>query len=82
MAVKIRLQRLGKKNKAFYRIVAMDESFKRNGKILALLGHFDPTTNPPTISFNKKEIDKWLGYGAQMTDSIRNILLKQNRPNS
>ena len=48
--VKLRLQRRGAKKKAFYRIVAMDERDRRDGRFLEQLGHYDPKIDPPEIT--------------------------------
>ncbi|MBI2616860.1 30S ribosomal protein S16 [Candidatus Gottesmanbacteria bacterium] len=74
MAVKIRLQRLGRKNRPFYRIVAADESVRRNGKALEILGTYDPQVQPPKLIVMKEKIDSWKKKGATPTDSIRKLL--------
>lgn len=74
MAVKIRLQRLGRKNRPFYRMVAIDESEKRNGKALAVLGTYDPKANPPELKVDKTKIEEWKSKGAQSTDAVRKLL--------
>lgn len=74
MAVKIRLQRHGKKGKPFYWIVAADSRAKRDGKFLEKLGTYNPNTNPATIDINVDGSVKWLFYGAQPTDTARAIL--------
>ena len=55
MAVKIRLQRHGKKGKPFYWIVAADSRAKRDGKYLQKLGFYDPNTNPASVEVNVDE---------------------------
>ena len=74
MAVKIRLQRHGKKRKPFYWIVAADSRVKRDGKILEKLGTYNPNTNPATINIDVDGTVKWLDNGAQPTDTARSIL--------
>jgi len=74
MAVKIRLQRHGKKGKPFYWIVATDARVKRDGKILEKLGTYNPNTNPATINIDVDASVKWLQNGAQPTDTARSIL--------
>ncbi len=74
MPVKIRLQRHGKKGKPFYWIVAADARAKRDGKFLEKLGTYNPNTNPATIDINVDNSVKWLGNGAQPTDTARAIL--------
>jgi small subunit ribosomal protein S16 len=74
MAVKIRLQRFGRKKKPFYRIVAADESSRRDGKVVAYLGFVDPKTSPPTIKVDEKKLTHWLNTGATPTATIRKLL--------
>jgi small subunit ribosomal protein S16 len=74
MAVKLRLQRHGKKGKPFYWIVAADARSKRDGKYLEKLGTYNPNTNPATIDLNVDGAVQWLENGAQPTDTARAIL--------
>src|SRR6056297_4085523 len=74
MPVKIRLQRHGKKGKPFYWVVAADVRAKRDGKYLEKLGTYNPNTNPATINLDIDGAVKWLGNGAQPTDTARAIL--------
>ena len=74
MPVKIRLQRHGKKGKPFFWIVAADSRAKRDGKFLAKLGIYNPTTNPATIELDVDSSVKWLQNGAQPTETARAIL--------
>lgn len=74
MAVKIRLQRHGKKGKPFYWVVAADARSKRDGRYLEKLGTYNPNTNPATIDLNIDHAVQWLHNGAQPTDTARAIL--------
>ena len=74
MAVKIRLQRHGKKGKPFYWIVAADARSKRDGKYLEKIGTYDPSTSPATIDLNFDSAISWLGKGAQPTNTAKAIL--------
>lgn len=76
MAVKIRLQRMGRKNKPFYRIVVADCATKRDGKAIARLGFYDPKEKPVRIKIDKKELERWISLGAQPTEAIRKLLEK------
>lgn len=74
MALKLRLKRFGTNKKPFYRLVAIEESFPRDGKVVAELGYYDPKTNPKTINFAKENIQDWLKKGAVPTDPVRRLL--------
>ena len=74
MATKIRLQRFGRKNYAFYQIVIADSRAPRDGKFIERIGSYNPNTNPATIDLNFERALYWLNVGAQPTDTVRSIL--------
>lgn len=74
MAVKIRLQRHGKKDSAFFHIVAADGRAPRDGAFIEKLGIYNPNTNPATIDLNFESTLKWYLNGAIPTDTCRAIL--------
>ena len=74
MAVKIRLQRHGKKNFAFFHIVVADSRSPRDGRYIEQLGSYNPNTNPATIVLNSERALRWLEVGAQPTLVTRRIL--------
>ena len=74
MAVKIRLQRHGKKNFAFFHIVVADSRSPRDGRFIEQLGSYNPNTNPATIILDADKALKWLNVGAQPTLTARRIL--------
>lgn len=77
MTVKIRLARGGAKKKPFYRIVAADSEFPRDGRFLERLGTYDPMVEPAAITLKQDRIDYWLGVGAQVTTTVKSILKKE-----
>lgn len=74
MATKIRLSRHGKKSYAFYHIVVADVRSPRDGRFIEKLGTYNPNTNPATIELNFESAVKWIGTGAEPTDTARAIL--------
>ena len=74
MAVKIRLQRHGKKNFAFFHIVVADSRSPRDGRFIEQIGSYNPNTNPATIVINAERALAWLAVGAQPTLTARRIL--------
>ncbi len=74
MAVKIRLQRHGKKNFAFFHIVVADSRAPRDGRFIEQIGSYNPNTNPATIVLDGEKALKWLNVGAQPTLVARRIL--------
>ena len=74
MATKIRLQRGGRKNYAFYSIIIADVNAPRDGKFTEKIGTYNPNTNPATVDLNFDRALYWVETGAQPTDTVRNIL--------
>lgn len=74
MATKIRLQRHGRKNYAFYPIVIADSRAPRDGRFIERIGSYNPNTNPATITLNFERALYWVNVGAQPTDTARSIL--------
>ena len=74
MATKIRLQRHGHKDYAFYPIVVADSRAPRDGRFIERIGSYNPNTNPATISLNFERALYWVNCGAIPTDTVRNIL--------
>ena len=74
MAVRIRLQRLGRKKRPFYRIVAADARAQRDGVFLERLGHYNPITEPADVVIDEENTLKWLRRGAQPTDTAKRLL--------
>lgn len=74
MSVRLRLRRQGRKGRPFYHIVAADSRVARDGKFLEKVGSYDPTANPAVIEVDHDKAIKWLGYGAQPTNTVRAIL--------
>ncbi|MBQ4367823.1 MAG: 30S ribosomal protein S16 [Muribaculaceae bacterium] len=77
MATKIRLQRHGHKDYAFYPIVVADSRAPRDGRFIERIGSYNPNTNPATISLNFERALYWINVGAQPTDTVRNILSRE-----
>jgi len=78
MAVTIRMARYGRKKKPFYRIVAADQRFSRDGRYLEIVGTYDPASKATDI---KKEVaTKWINNGAVLSATVKDILSKQGVP--
>ena len=77
MAVKIRLRRLGAKKAPFYRVVVADSRSPRDGRFIEEIGYYNPTTEPATVKIDAEAAKKWIGNGAQPTDTVRSILKNQ-----
>ena len=79
MAVKIRLKRMGRKNKPFYRIVVADSRAMRDGRNVEILGHYDPVLKKPEKNWkvNVERAAYWLSVGAQPSETVASMLKKE-----
>ena len=71
--VKIRLKRMGAKKRPFYRIVVADARTARDGKTIADIGIYDPTKEPMEFRVDVEAAKKWIGNGAQPTNTVRRL---------
>jgi small subunit ribosomal protein S16 len=74
--VVIRLRREGTKGRPFYRIVAADQRFQRDGRFLEILGTYDPMSKNNAVNLNAERADYWVSVGAQPTDTVRSLIKK------
>jgi len=74
--VKIRLRRVGTKKKPSYRVVVADSRAPRDGAFIAIIGHYNPLTEPETIVIDEEKARHWLEQGAQPTDTAARLLAK------
>ncbi len=70
----LKLQRIGKKHQASYRLIVGEKREKLNGKQLEDLGWYDPRADK--MNFNKDRALYWISKGAQKTDTVHNLLIK------
>ena len=74
--VKIRLRRVGAKNRPSYRLVIADSRAPRDGAFINIIGHYNPLTDPETVVIDEEKALYWLGQGAQPTDTAARLLSK------
>lgn len=74
MAVRIRLTRTGGRNVPRYRLVVADARARRDGRVIEILGHYDPTAKPAAYKVNAERALYWLRVGAQPTETARRLL--------
>ncbi len=79
MSVKLRLTRMGRRHRPFFRINAVESRTPRDGKILEKIGHYDPIEKDKDkqIVLNKERAEYWLSKGAVPSETVSQILLKQ-----
>ena len=78
MAVRIRMKKMGRTHRPFYRVCAIDGRRPRDGKVIEELGHYDPMVKDTDARavLNGERIDYWLGVGAQPSDKV-SVLIKK-----
>jgi len=74
--VKIRLRRVGTKNRPSYRLVVADSRAPRDGAFISIIGHYNPLTDPETVVIDEEKALHWLRQGAQPTDTVARLLTK------
>jgi small subunit ribosomal protein S16 len=72
--LKLRLKRIGKKRSPSYRLVIMENTFRRDGRPIEELGYYNPLTKQ--YKFDTDKIKKWLGYGVKPTETVLSLLRK------
>ena len=76
MAVKIRLKRMGSKKAPFYRVVVADSRYPRDGRFIDEVGTYNPLKSPAEINLDAEKVQKWIGNGAQPTDTVKALIKK------
>lgn len=77
MSVRLRLQRVGKPKRAYYRVVAIDQRAKRNGEPLEILGQYDPIATENKLNLKMDRVEYWLKTGAKASDTVADLLKKE-----
>lgn len=73
----IRLSRIGKKKRAFYRVVVIERTRPRDGRVVEAVGTYDPLKKPAEIKLDADRVKHWLGVGAQPSDTVRSFIRQQ-----
>ena len=77
MAVRIRLQRKGRRKRPFYRVVVADSEAPRDGRFIELLGYYDPLQDPAVVKLDAERVRYWLAQGARPSDTVRSLLRRE-----
>ncbi len=73
MATVIRLTRMGRKKRPFYRIVVTDSRKRRDSGWIESIGYYNPMTEPEVIKFDEERLNYWTGVGAKLSDRVKRI---------
>lgn len=76
MAVAIRLNRKGSKDRPYYKIVAVDSRKRRDGRYIEQIGTYDPMKDGENYTIDLEKADKWLGVGAKASETVASIIRK------
>ncbi len=77
--VKLRLTRMGAKKRPYYRVVAADSRFPRDGRFLENLGTYDPLQENDNVNLKMDRVQYWLSQGAQPSDTVRSLIKKSKK---
>ncbi len=80
MAVSIRLRRTGTTKRPRYRVVVADSRAPRDGRFIEILGHYNPLTQPPTVSLDRSKVEAWIAKGAQPSNTVRKLMANTKEP--
>jgi small subunit ribosomal protein S16 len=72
--LKIRLRRMGKRHRPFYRVVVSDSRSVPQAPAVEEIGHYDPMTKPPGIRIDLDRVEHWAGQGAQLSPAVRKLV--------
>jgi len=76
MPAVIRLTRFGKRHVPIYRVIVVDSRKARDGQFIEQVGFYNPNGSKPELRFEQEKVLKWLGVGAQPSDTVRSLLKK------
>ena len=76
MAVRLRLTRIGGRKDPVWRVVAADQRSPRDGRVIEIIGHYNPQTDPSTITLKTDRIEHWLSRGAQPSNQVSQLIKK------
>ena len=78
MAVRIRMKKMGRRHRPFFRVCAMDQHAPRDGKVIEELGYYDPMVKETDARavLKGERIDYWLGVGAQPSEKVKTLIKK------
>jgi len=78
--LKIRLRRMGARNRPYYRIVVSDSRRTARAEVLEELGSYDPVVNPPVLSFDRERARVWIGKGASVSPTVQSLIDRPEAP--
>jgi small subunit ribosomal protein S16 len=74
MSVRVRLTRVGSNKNPIWRVVVADQRSPRDGRFIETIGHYNPQTNPSTITIDEERFQHWVSRGAQPTNTVKQLV--------
>jgi len=74
VSVTIRLRREGSSKRPRYRVVVADSRSPRDGRFIEIIGHYNPVTQPPTVSIDREKATAWISKGAQPSNTVKKLI--------
>ena len=75
----IRLRRMGSHQRPFYRVVVSDSRRTPSGRVVDTVGHYDPMKNPKVVEIDVAKIDRWVGKGARLSETVSKLVHSQRK---
>lgn len=82
MAVRLRLQRVGRPKRPYYRVVAVEQRAKRDGQPIEILGQYDPISTDNKFTVDMERVNYWLGTGAKPSETVAALIKKNQAANN
>ena len=77
--VSLRLTRQGTKNRPYYKIIAIDNHKRRDGRFIEQLGTYDPLVEGKNYTLDLEKVDKWISNGAKPSETVANLIKKERK---
>ena len=74
MSVAIRLRRMGSNRRPTFRVVVTDSRSPRDGRFIEIIGHYNPLTEPPTVTIDRDKVQAWISKGAQPSNTVKRLI--------
>lgn len=79
MAVVLRLRREGSKDRPFYRIVAAEHRFRRDGRFIEIVGTYNPAEGADAATVHLDKVDRWIGNGAKPSPTVASLIKRARK---
>lgn len=75
--MRVRLTRVGSKKNPIWRVVVADQRAPRDGRVIEMIGHYNPQTDPSEIVLDRERLEHWISHGAQPTNTVKKLMRAQ-----